>query len=653
MLKKLFTTLLVLILCLFTTVLYVSAEDDTVIVGEAKYRQEEVLSTLDLGYGIIEKNIKGYASSNLEGFNAAGSGGGGLNVAGQEYPQNVNILEVPTSNEVRIVNWVYQNNYGWGRGTVEACIKNFELLNPGWKVLAAVNGDFFDISGDNPLPDTTTGSTVSNGNVLKNYGYDVVGFTNNGTNNSFIGGKTLNFTENYYIVVYDNNDNIIKEYLVDQLNPEISDDLSGINVFCVYPYWSEEEENVRAYPDIFVPTNGFICQSPVSCIPFHNNYSAYSFYGKGALNKIEESKKLNYNQFGIYSTNEELNNYLNSGNQVRIQKNVIGDYASCDNIVGCGVKLVDDNQGVVHNDKNRHPRTMVGVKEDGTILMVTVDGRQPLKNMYGMTYDEQAALMEYYGCSMAYNLDGGGSTTIIVRQGDELKVLNSPSDGSARRDANALLVVVPEISLKVSNVTDTSLTLSKPDNYKGMTIDNIKVYLNNQKYNLKDSLTIDNLTPSMLYTYYYTYDRTYNGIKTNIQSPDCNVQMGKKLPVINELHYTIDNNKFTFSYDISDEASAITSAVLYYSSGYKTLDLSSNSLVIENIGKFDNADLELVLFVEIGSSTTDTIVLRYSDISQVVPDGQAKEGCGKSSMVFISSMIGLIGLSYIILKKKK
>ena len=72
-----------------------------------------------------------------------------------------------------------------------------------------------------------------------------------------------------------------------------------------------------------------------------------------------------------------------------------------------------------------------------TLLLVTVDGRQQDLSV-GMTLPELARLMRSQGAHAAYNLDGGGSTTMVI--GD--RVANSPSDrGGERLVSDALLVL--------------------------------------------------------------------------------------------------------------------------------------------------------------------------------------------------------------------
>jgi hypothetical protein len=84
----------------------------------------------------------------------------------------------------------------------------------------------------------------------------------------------------------------------------------------------------------------------------------------------------------------------------------------------------------------RHPRTAVGVRADGTLLFVTVDGRQPEESV-GMSIPELTDLMLELGCVSAINLDGGGSTTMVV----DGRIVNHPSSsGGARRNADAILL---------------------------------------------------------------------------------------------------------------------------------------------------------------------------------------------------------------------
>lgn len=84
----------------------------------------------------------------------------------------------------------------------------------------------------------------------------------------------------------------------------------------------------------------------------------------------------------------------------------------------------------------RNPRTGVGVTADGKVLLVVVDGRQP-KWSVGASLHEFARIFRRLGAIHAMNLDGGGSSTMVVSG----EVLNRPSDGQERRISTAVLVL--------------------------------------------------------------------------------------------------------------------------------------------------------------------------------------------------------------------
>ncbi|MDA0837395.1 MAG: phosphodiester glycosidase family protein [Planctomycetota bacterium] len=92
-------------------------------------------------------------------------------------------------------------------------------------------------------------------------------------------------------------------------------------------------------------------------------------------------------------------------------------------------QLVRDGEVIAGNGKDQHPRTAIGLSKDQMkAWMVVVDGRQ-WGISEGMTLSELAALMKELGAHSAINLDGGGSTTMVIQQPDgRYKVVNRPSD---------------------------------------------------------------------------------------------------------------------------------------------------------------------------------------------------------------------------------
>ena len=102
-------------------------------------------------------------------------------------------------------------------------------------------------------------------------------------------------------------------------------------------------------------------------------------------------------------------------------------------------------------------RSMVGVKEDGTLVICMNDGRGANNSVGFCNYEEGEAMLAL-GCKWAANCDGGGSSTFITKRvGEETFTMRSvPCDGSQRPTAHGIFVasnVAPTGELDVVNVT--------------------------------------------------------------------------------------------------------------------------------------------------------------------------------------------------------
>ncbi|MCY3001528.1 MAG: family 10 glycosylhydrolase [Planctomycetota bacterium] len=86
---------------------------------------------------------------------------------------------------------------------------------------------------------------------------------------------------------------------------------------------------------------------------------------------------------------------------------------------------------------SRHPRTALGYTHDGRLLLLVVDGRS--RESAGATLGDLARELRARGAVEALNLDGGGSTTLVVNG----TVINQPSDKSGAREVASALLLVP------------------------------------------------------------------------------------------------------------------------------------------------------------------------------------------------------------------
>jgi exopolysaccharide biosynthesis protein len=117
------------------------------------------------------------------------------------------------------------------------------------------------------------------------------------------------------------------------------------------------------------------------------------------------------------------------------------------NVIGGGPQLIKNGRVEITNTAEKilpsfvsdgHPRTAIAKLKSGQILLVTVDGRQPGESI-GMSLTMLADLLLEFGAVEAINLDGGGSTTMVIRN----KLVNKPSDATGERPVSDAILLYP------------------------------------------------------------------------------------------------------------------------------------------------------------------------------------------------------------------
>ncbi len=89
--------------------------------------------------------------------------------------------------------------------------------------------------------------------------------------------------------------------------------------------------------------------------------------------------------------------------------------------------------GKAINDK--HPRTAMGYTKDGKLIILVIEGRN--KNAGGATLEIEAQLFKELGCREAINLDGGGSSCMLVNGKETIKI----SDAAGQRPVPAVFII--------------------------------------------------------------------------------------------------------------------------------------------------------------------------------------------------------------------
>ena len=160
---------------------------------------------------------------------------------------------------------------------------------------------------------------------------------------------------------------------------------------------------------------------------------------------------------GTDSGAQWLRDHAKLGDQITVSEQFVpgGQPTAQTGVVNGGPRLLRDGaaditayaEGFVHPGdpsfyyhfgEHRNPRTLAGVRPDGTIVLVVADGRYPDISV-GLSFREEAGIMQAFGARDAVNLDGGGSSTMAI--GGTL--VNHPSDTTGERPIGDALLLLP------------------------------------------------------------------------------------------------------------------------------------------------------------------------------------------------------------------
>ena len=316
------------------------------------------------------------------------------------------------------------------RITVSSAAKSLE--SQGYRVVAGINGDFFNTSTGLPI-----GLVVSEGELLStDGGYYAIGFRADGTAvlgkptvkvSADLGYELLNdygtptkvvrqltgvnkarvSTGGIYLYTYDFNSRHTTG------NTE-----AGVDVICTIDQGSLTiGGELTATVDQVVEATSATAIGPDQIVLSANLQS--SSYNVDALRRIPVGSTIT---LSVTASSEKWNDV---------------EYA-----VGALYSLVENGSVVSGLSNSASPRTAIGQKADGTLVFYTIDGRKSGHSI-GASLNQLAQRMVELGCVTALCLDGGGSTAITVTQPDKLtaKTISTPSDGSERAVTNHVFLV--------------------------------------------------------------------------------------------------------------------------------------------------------------------------------------------------------------------
>lgn len=315
--------------------------------------------------------------------------------------------------------------FAWGMSPLTGLIYNAENRFPQIQVYGGINADFYDINNTG----RATNHHIINFEVYHRGGKNAnaVGFLDDG---SVIFGNPTH--QGQHINILGKDSELKNRIKIDRTNQLPQNDLEVAIFFENYGLEipAELPKVVVKASDIKIAGDGT------------------RSYAKGVLlEHTTEAVTVKERTFVLVGKTFQDENLVTDSDTILVQELLGNGFENARFAVGVGAPLVV-NGNIDANVKNatpsgRHPRTAIGLTKEGIVFFVVVDGRAAQEGKDGVTLEELAYIMKSHGAQSAYNLDGGGSSTMMLDttgEGD-FEVLNTLSDGRLRSISNGLLFV--------------------------------------------------------------------------------------------------------------------------------------------------------------------------------------------------------------------
>jgi exopolysaccharide biosynthesis protein len=330
-------------------------------------------------------------------------------------PWNINIIEInSTDKNYSILSVKSSNKIHNSREKVSDIVKRNRNKN----ITIGINADFFYPDGD------IVNNQIAEGEFVKGTKSNRSQIAFTFSNEPFI--NIFSFSGK--LILKDN-----KEISIDALNQK-----RGFDSIVIYnKYWGNSTNTgSNGIEYVFIPIDSTISNKPFRAV---------------IKSILDSNATITNNQYVLSASDNKKNTTLSSlqiNDTILISLSIQPDINNVKELVGGLPQIIKDGINIAHsqalkegaNEKfslTRHPRTAIGYSRDkAKLYLITVDGRQ--KCSAGMKLNELSEFMLFLGCYNALNLDGGGSTTLVIND----KIINHPSDVTGERPVgNALLII--------------------------------------------------------------------------------------------------------------------------------------------------------------------------------------------------------------------
>ena len=505
--------LVILISCNFSIVLGsdITYSDN----NKGSYKKDEVLLSGNYNYTEYEK-IKATTTNN--------------NVTSKQL---VYTYIQKQTKDSKVVTWAVSGDSGkLSNNTVSAIAVDYEKNHDDWIVVGGINADQYTTgfgtnvasNGKDFYSPQTYYPFIADGEgwfsitAIPYFGHNIAGFLQDGSSDPIVSGSaSLNNGEiklaGLFIYILDENGNRIARFEANHIN----ESPRALETTIWTPIYGENQK----MKEIVINEFAYIVDDAKRAYPNNSiDYASYkdknaydAFFGKGVITRACEKAEIGYGCFGIQTNDENLKNALEIGKEVIVQYEYQGALGKVESATGYhSIQRMNgmDVEGVGDYNVLPYPRSVVGRTENGEIVLLAVDGKAASQGRTGTTHNETNAILKSLGVVEAYQMDGGGSVTAIIRdENGSFKVINNPADGSPRRVLTALLLVErkkPEIKNIEIISEGTSLNINYQYLHHGNNVKEVYLKFDDKVYNLnKDeinrSIKIDNLEVNSTHNY--------------------------------------------------------------------------------------------------------------------------------------------------------
>lgn len=569
-----------------------------------------------------------------------------------------------TNHNIELIAWAVNENGQSGnvKSTIMQMAADYEAKHPGSIVLAGINADYFSMSAgsyDSPFSAQVLEGDVHQVNVFTKDGYSagVIGIKEN---NKIISSLTIQRSASMYLEVLDNLEKVIYQTPVKLNQPLITNSTS---------VYFGNSTNSRINEDLL-----YVVQNP--------NYVRPNAFGKGKVSLTTSSYTLSTKEFAIATNDANLIQYLNSNVTIRVQYHPTSDFENCQNIIGYYGQPLKNGQILANGKASEgkaggpptqsimtgiNPRTALGIKSDGTIVMGVIDGRQSSIGSVGVTSTELANIYQELGCVDAYMFDGGGSSTLIARIDGKLKLINSPSDGAMRRVTNGLFIVKKAniettLNSKIEEITENSFKISvRPED---TSVKKIWAIINDNEYLIENNiLELKDLKQNSNYIVKFKYEYVDNNETKRMESNELlTIKLKSTMPILKITSSTIENgeDKLKLMIDMKNHQFIEATIAIQGTGTIKRYAIKETTTSLDVEGLTEGITYTITSVLKYKDITTDKVEVLYGEITnleypkaiiQPVPEEKGCKAFRSNMLLFLSISIALIGI--LMVRKKK